>query len=60
MSITLKIFGTLLLLLMAISCRAHIIENKEVKFPKWLCWFGNILAMASLISAIAIWLEDLY
>ena len=55
MSTTLKIFGTLILLLMSISCRAQIIENKEKEFPKWLCWFGNILAMASLISSIVIW-----
>ncbi len=55
MSIILKIFGASLLLLMAISCRAQIIEDKEKKFPKWLCWFGNILAMASLISAVVIW-----
>lgn len=55
MYITSKIFGTLILLLMTISCRAQIIENKEIKFPKWLCWFGNILAMASLIGAIVIW-----
>ena len=55
MFITLKISGTLILLLMAISCRSQIIGNKEFKFPKWLYWFGNILAMASLIGSVAIW-----
>lgn len=55
MFITLKIFGSLIMLLIAISCRAQIIENKEIKFPKWLCWFGNILVMASLISAVVVW-----
>ena len=55
MDIVLNVFGTLVLLLMAISCRAQIIENKEIKFPKWLCWFANVLAMASLIGAVVIW-----
>lgn len=51
---TVKIFGALILLLIAISCRMLIIENKEKEFPKWVYWFGNILGMASLIGAVAI------
>jgi hypothetical protein len=51
---TVKILGALILLLMSISCRMHIIENKEKEFPKWVCWFGNILCVLSLIGAVAI------
>lgn len=56
MDIALNIFGTLLLLLMAISCRSCVvIEAKPKHYPKWLCWFGNILSIATLICSIVIW-----
>lgn len=56
MDIVLNIFGTLLLLLMAISCRnCVVIEAKPKHYPKWLCWFGNILSIAALICSIVIW-----
>ena len=46
MDVLMDIFGTLLLLLIAISCRAQAIDEKLNKLPKWLYWFGNILAIA--------------
>ena len=56
MDIILNIFGTLLLLLMAVWCRSYVvIEAKPKHYPKWVCWFGNVLAVASLISAVVIW-----
>lgn len=56
MDIILNIFGTLLLLVMAISCRGCVvIEAKPNHYPKWLCWFGNILSIVLLICSIVIW-----
>ena len=56
MDIALNIFGTLLLLLMAISFRSCVvIEAKPKHYPNWLCWFGNILSIAALICSITIW-----
>ena len=56
MNIGLNIFGTLLLLLMAISCRSCVvIEAKPKHYPKWLCWFGNILSIALLSCSVVIW-----
>ena len=56
MDIALNIFGTLLLLLMAISCRSYVVmEVKPKRYPEWLCWFGNILSIAALIYSFVIW-----
>lgn len=56
MNIALNIFGTLLLLLMAISCKSCVvIDAKPKHYPKWLCWFGDILSIVVLICSIVIW-----
>ena len=56
MDIASNIFGTLFLLLMAIGCRSCVvIEARPKRYPKWLCWFGNILSIALLSYSIVIW-----